>query len=338
MESVNWREAVLRIGFLSGVWAGLGGSLFDYPFHRPAQTYLLSVCLGVSISLPLGVRPRNVNFPMFLKSGLGVFMALAFLFASIGFLWQSQAKYVGLRLGFWGRTSMEIAGGDRERAFEALSTAQKLVPGEGEYTLWTAYYYLTAKGDPNLAIRQIRKARETSDNPNLVLLEATAQLERNDLVSASRLIKFVEALEPHKPGVKALKGKVLQRQGRWEEACRAFLAEIQNARRISAERSSNLEDTLLRLASILEKQMGQYEEAAKYYRQFLELLGDRMPNYPEARLRLGDLSLNRFYDLENAERYYREALQILKENGATREAEEVEKILEGIQNRRDRFK
>ncbi len=337
LETKNWQTALLRVGFLSGVWAGFGGSLFDYPFHRPAQAFLLAVFLGVSISRPFGyVSGSPSSIRKLDRVTVIPFVVFSFLL-SIHLLWQSEAKYVGQHLGFWGRTSLEIAGGDRNKAFEALATAQDMVPGEGEYTLWLAYYYLTAKRDPNLAIRQLRRARETSDNPNRVLLEATAQLERNDIQTAAQLVRFVEILEPHKVGVQFQKAQILQKQGRWEEACRAYLGEIHNAQKSLAKGSPHLEKAYLQLASILEKEIGQYAEAAKYYRKFLELLGDRIPTFPEAQLRLGDLSLNRFHDLDSAESYYREALEIFKKNGSAQEADEVEKILKDIQNRRNQF-
>ncbi|MCB9767199.1 MAG: O-antigen ligase family protein [Candidatus Omnitrophica bacterium] len=338
LGSENNGDSILRIGFLSGVWAGFGGSLFDYPFHRPAQVFLLAVLLGIAIALPNRwekgetARPRGLWL-----SGIGILLGVALAVVSVFLMWQANAKYVAQRLGFWGKTSLEIAGGDPGRAYQALATAQDLVPGEGEYTLWLAYYYLAAKGDPNLAIRQIRRARETSDNPNRVMLEATAQLQRNDYLTAGQLLQFVGILEPNKVGLQFLKGRLFEKQQRWKEAARAYLAEIQNSRR-TGERSPHLEESYLHLAGILEKQLGQYEEAARYYKGFLETLGDRKPTYPEARLRLGDLSLNRFYDLESAERYYNEALEILKDQGAEQDAGEVEKILEDIQNRKERFR
>lgn len=327
----------LRLGFLSGVWAGFGGSLFDYPFHRPSQSFLLAVFLGAAIALPRGGM-REAGLPGTPKRVLAGLIAVVFLVLGLAMLWQSQAKYVAQRLGFWGRTTLELPGGDRSRAFDALVRAQGLAPGEGEYTLLIAYYHLVARGDPNLAIRNIRRARETSDNPNRIFLEATAQLERNDLANAAQLIRFVEVLEPNRVGIEFLKGRLLQVQADWEGACRAFLREIQNARRNPDQRNPHLEQAHLRLANILEKEIGQYEEAAKHYEEFLRLLGPRTPTYPEAQIRLGDLSKNRFHDLDRAERYYLQALEILRKNGSTQEAGEVEKVLQEIQNRRERFR
>lgn len=328
---------LLRIGFLSGVWAAFGGSLFDYPFHRPSQSFLLAVFLGAAIALPRG-GVSHAALSRIPKRVMAVLIALGFLVLGLAMLWQSQAKYVAQRLGFWGRTTLELPGGDRSRAFDALVRAQGLAPGEGEYTLLIAYYHLIARGDPNLAIRNIRRAKETSDNPNRIFLEATAQLERNDLANAAQLIRFVEVLEPNRVGLEFLKGRLLQRQADWEGACRAFLREIQNARRNPNQRNPHLEQAHLRLANILEKELGQYEEAAKHYEEFLRLLGSRTPTYPEAQLRLGDLSKNRFHDLDRAERYYLQALEIFQKNGSTQEAGEVEKVLQEIQNRREGFR
>ena len=111
---------------------------------------------------------------------------------------QASGKYMAQRKVYVARRILEGAApnADPGKVEAALRKASQIAPGEGDYDYLLALYELDAKGDPGAAIARVRRGRYTCDDPSLYLLEARAQIERNNFASVGPILEFVEAIDP----------------------------------------------------------------------------------------------------------------------------------------------
>lgn len=332
-------ERFMRIGLLSAFWCGLGGALFDMPFHRPAQAFLLAVVLGASV----GGWDRDPQVARS-QSGLRWLFAttLAILSLPMG-AWlaiQADGKYIAQRNVFVASRILEgaVSNADPGKVESALRKAGDLAPGEGDYDYLRALFDLEARGDPAAAVVRIRRARLTCDDPSLYLIEARAQIERSNFGSAGPILEFVEAIDPDRRTLHYLKGRVFQSQGKWDAACAAYDLEITNAEAYGWESSPHLAQCYFRMGDILERELGQYTQAAGCYRKLVELQGDSKQGYPAAQIRLAEMYRDRFFDLDRSETYFREALEILEYQGQSPEAASIRERIAEIEKRREDYR
>jgi O-antigen ligase/tetratricopeptide (TPR) repeat protein len=326
----------IRLGLLSGFWAGLGGSLFDLPFHRPSQVFLLAVLLGASLvpseteAPPEKLHPRG-NARRFISFAGGI----ALMAMGVWMVLHAAADYTSLREVFLARAVLNgrVPGADVHKAAELMRQSALRTPGEGDYAFSLAYCHLYVENDPNAAISQVRRARLICDDPDTYILEARAQIERNNSAAAEPLLSFLEALNRDRPGLHYLKGRVWQASGNLEAARSAYLTDIHWSEVSKEEANPDLPDCYLRLAGILE-QLGDFREAVTQYEKFLKLLGSQVPTVPVAQLSLGRMFRDKFYDYGLAEKYFSEALAIYKRQGNQPEVERVQEEIRAIGKRR----
>ncbi|MCG3198064.1 MAG: hypothetical protein GHCLOJNM_02558 [bacterium] len=325
------RDRLIRLGFLSGWWSALGGSLFDLPFHRPAQAYLLAVLLGAALSE--GGLLRSVPLRSLFTRARGAFLSLSLLALGVGMLWMADIRYVSLREAAMAREilSGKIPGGDSRKAEAAIRRVASRVPGEGDYQVLFALALLN-RGDYNAAISSIRRAKAVSDDPELLLLEARAQIEKGNMAAAAPLLAFFEALDRDRPGLHYLKGRVAEGLGNPDAARQSFLADIHFSGLSPDLANPDLPDSHLRLARLLEAR-GEFREAARHYRGFLEALGGRRPDFPMAELALARIYRDRLFDPALARKYFEEARETFKKQGNHAELERLAAELASLPNR-----
>jgi len=327
------RDAWLRLGFLSGVWSGLGGCLFDLPLHRPAQAFLMAVLLGASLSPVAGAvrMPR----PTFRTWAAGLPATAGIVLLGLWMIPEAVARYSTLHAVFWGNLVVEgrIPGADLDKAGSAIRTAVRRVPGEGDYAYLLAEYELFVEDDPNGAIRQIREARLNCDQPGLYLLEARAQIQRNDFRAAEPNLAFFESLDRDSPGFHFLKGRVHESRGRWREACSEYRSEIEISQGRHRPVTQDLKTSYFHLARILEEQLGEYSQAAEDYEELSKIEAKEGQEDPEVFIRLGVMYRDRFHDPRRAEELLGAALESFARRGLVSQVERVRNEIEKIRDR-----
>jgi tetratricopeptide (TPR) repeat protein len=92
------------------------------------------------------------------------------------------------------------------------------------------------------------------------------------------------------------------------------------------------------MGDILERELGQYTQAAGCYRKLVELQGDSKQGYPAAQIRLAEMYRDRFFDLDRSETYFREALEILEYQGQSPEAASIRERIAEIEKRREDYR
>jgi len=330
-KSPSRQDQWVRTGLLSGFWAALGGSLFDLPFHRPSQAFLLAILLGASLT-PLrtdGYRSHAGRWVSFL------FIIFLILPLSLRFLRDTGMRYVSLREVFIAKSILEgrIPGGNNEKAMETLQRAVLRVPGEGDYLFYLAHAQLHVRKDPNTAITTIRRAYLISDEPELSLLEARAHIEKGNYSNAESLLTFMNTLDHDRPGLHYLLGRVYQGQERLSDARMEYLAEVRfqevNPRQIEPD----LDDSLLRLASLFED-AGDFREAVRFYEKFLARKEGQIANYPLAEMNLARIYRDHLFDLDLARKYMNEALEVFRKNGNHPEIQKMEEELRSLSSQR----
>ena len=264
-----------------------------------------------------------------------ILTALVVLPLSMWMLRETCFRYVSLREVFMARSVLDgrIGGGDPGKAAEVIQRAIRRVPGEGESHLYLAHYLLHVRKDPNAAITVLRRARFLCDQPDLYLLEARAQISKGNFQAAEPLLKFMAALDRDRPGLHYLLGRVYQGTQRFDEARKEYLADIHWSLGQSSERSSNLDDSFLRLASLLEES-GDYEKAVEHYQKFLERMGKQTPTYPLAQLSLARIFRDHLSDWELSEKYFREAIAAFRRQGNSDEVRRIEGEIRELARRR----
>jgi tetratricopeptide (TPR) repeat protein len=331
------RDRLIRLGMLSGFWAALGGSLIDMPFHRPPQVYLLAILLGACLPMPasrFGIPELRI------RRGRIVSLASSVVLLPLGvwMLWQASLRYVAIRDVFWAQAvlSGKLAGGDTAKAGETIRKTIARVPGEGEYQCNLAEFLVHAGADSGAGVAQIRRSRLLSDRPELYLLEARAQIERNNLEAAEPILVFMESLDRESPQLHYLKGRAAQQAGHTHSARSSYLSAI-NFSETRTPFKPDLQDAYLRLARILEE-LGETGEAVKYYEKFLASLEGQSTSYPIAELSLARMYRDNFYDYDLADKYYQQALAIFKRQGNAKEIRRIEQDLEAMRERIARMK
>ena len=322
------RDHWVRIGLLSGFWAALGGSLFDLPFHRPSQAFLLALLLGASLS------PNQFHKNIGRSTGrrvVSVLVALMFFPLALWLLHDTAKRYVSMREVFIARSILEgkIPAGDTGKATEILQRAVLRVPGEGDYHFYLAHAQLHARKDPNTAITTIRRAQLISDEPELYLLEARAHIEKGNFSTAEPILAFMNTLDHDRPGLHYLLGRVYQGRKHLDDARMEYLAEIRFREGDSTHANPDLEDSLLRLASLLDE-ASDFHGAVRFYEKFLARKEGQIPNYPLAQINLARIFRDHLFDLDLTRKYLNEALGIFQKNGNTQEIQKIEEELRGL--------
>lgn len=328
------RDFHMRLGLLSGFWAALGGSLFDLPFHRPSQAFLLAVLLGAVIA-PANFRLGLPGSRTLSRKLLVIPIVGASLLLGGYLLLECGRRYVCQREGFLAQAiiSGKIPGGDASKAASMIKQIIHRLPGEGDYYQYLAHTLLHVEKNPNGAIDFIRRARQISDQPELYLLEARAQIEKGNYTAAEPLLAFMETLDRDRPGLHYLIGRYRQARGDLEKARSAYLAEIHWAESRNAAMTPDLSDSYLRLASILED-LGDFPKAVIFYEKFLEKMQGQIPSYPLAQLHLGRILRDHLYEYRLAEKYFLEAQAIFQKQGNMAEVGRVHRELDLIRKRR----
>lgn len=318
------RDRWVRMGLLAGFWAALGGSLFDLPFHRPTQAYLLALLLGVNLAPGQGV----IKSQRIWRGTVDLAAGFILLALSLWFLHGTAMRYVSLREVFMAKSVLEgkIPGGDTGRATEVIQRAIYRVPGDGDNYYYQAHIQLYSRKDPNAAISTIRRAQKLCDEPGLYLLEARAQIEKGNFSAAEPLLDLMKTLDRDRPGLHYLLGRVYQATQRFEEARNEYMADIHWSEGNSRETNPDLEDSILRLASLLED-AGDFNRAVIYYEKFLKKKEGQIPNYPLAQLSLARIFRDHLFDRDLTRKYLQEALFIFQKNGNVSEAQKIENQL-----------
>jgi O-antigen ligase len=338
-EGASARDRWTRLGLLSGFWCGMGGSLFDLPFHRPAQAAFLAVVLGAAIGRNNLVRNGAVDSRGgFVKRGFSIALGVLLVVACIWVIPHAYEGHFAQRQAFWAKAALDgkIPGANTGKVEDAIRKAIRWIPGEGEYAFLLARFHYEIEKDPAATVAQIRRIRNISEDPNLYFLEARAQIDRNNFEAASPLLAFLERLDPEIPGLQALLARVHQHRGEWKQAVVSYLAEIERWQASGEPANPEIERCYLQVALLLEDPLGEYSEAARYYREFLDLQAGRGAGYPQAQLRLASLLRDRFFDLEGAEMFLRDAAEQLRKLGLHSEAAEAQRDLEEVRGRMNR--
>lgn len=321
------RDFNMRLGLLSGFWAALGGSLFDLPFHRPSQAFLLAVLAGAAIAPPSPQICPPVK-RTHLKKLPAILIGMVFLLSGMVLLLESGKRYLCQREGFIAQAIIngKIPAGDFSKATSMIKQIIHQQPGEGDYYQYLAHIQLNMENDPNAAINTIRRARQISDQPALFLLEARAQIEKGNYEAAAPLLTFMETLDRDHPGLQYLIGRYHQARGELEEARSAYLSEIHWSENSGSQLTPDLSDSYLRLASILED-LGDFRNAVVFYEKFLGKMQGQTPTYPMAQLRLGRILRDHLYEYRLAEKYFLEAQAIFQKQGNLTEVGRVQRDL-----------
>ncbi len=321
------RDRWVRMGLLSGFWAALGGSLFDLPFHRPSQVFLLALLLGASLApVQLSVSTGRAK-----NRAISWITVLIFLPLSIWFCREATVRYVSLREVFMAKSVLEgkIPGGDIEKAATTIQRAVRWVPGAGDYYYYLAHIQLHSRKDPNAAITTLRRAHMLSDEPGLYLLEARAHIEKGNSLAAEPLLNFIKTLDNDRPGLHYLLGRIYQGSQRLEDARAEYLADIHWSETAPSEPNPDLEDSILRLAALLED-AGDFNQAVVFYKKFLALKDGQIPTYPLAQLNLARIYTEHLFDRELSRKYLEEARDIFIKNRNSKEAQRIDEELKNL--------
>jgi len=327
------RDAWMLAGITSSIWVGLVSSFYDLPFHRPSQTFTLAILLGAAVaSFPAYTSKISPPARRFGAMVAAVAFGLTFLMVGCWMIHQSNVRYVSLKQVYIAVQALDrkIPGADLEKAEAEILQAVRRVPGEGDFQFHLARFGQSEGRDQ---VRQIRRAREVSDLPDLYLMEARAYVDRKSYSEARPLLDFIEEIDPDRPGLHFLKGIVNQETGRPIAAKEDFRNELRWAEVNRNRPNPFLTECHLRLAHLL-RTGGQFQQAVTHYERFLELLGETKPTFPEARLSLARMFRDDFFDYDMAEKYFREALDVFQYQGDRSEIRRVQAKLEEIARRR----
>ncbi|MCA9446442.1 MAG: O-antigen ligase family protein [Candidatus Omnitrophica bacterium] len=292
-----------RLGWIGGFFAGVGYSLFEFPFHLAPHLTLAAILLGLSVA-PAWPFPRTV------KRWSIVPLALVLIALSIGLLIQSNRLFLAARLAQAAWDSPKSSKAEVNRAYDQVNRANLLDPGNGEIGLLLGQFQWRIQQRPSDAIQTLRQAAQISDDPLVSILQGQIALDESRTQDALRAIAPLEGIADYLPGIGYIQGQIAQSLGNTEQAAEAYLRDIRATSRFPnpEQISPDPPGLYLKYGSVLED-LGQYLEATWQYEKFNELTTERGSSIPIGYLRLGRIYRDRFSDYESARLYFEKALE-----------------------------
>ncbi len=299
-----------RAGWIAGVSAGLGYSLFEFPFHLPPHLVLSAALLGLSVASTGSASKERF-------SGWGSVPGLLTGILSVLLLYHAVHLGVASHLAQAAWSGPKTKKSEINQAYDRAKLASLLDPANTEIALLLGQFQWRTQNRPSDAIITLRKAAPISDDPLISLLQAQIALDQNRIQDAIRAITPLEGVADFLPGVGFIRGQIAQRLGNEPDAADAFLRDIRASSRFSNPETVTLDlpGLYLKYGDVLES-LGNYREAVWQYEKYNDLIEERGSSIPIGYLRLGQIYRDQFSDYQSAKQYFEDALESAEKNAS----------------------